>query len=716
MKARLSLAAVLAISFIALESRADDTSLEGLLSQEVVTSVSKSAESTQDAPALTRSISAEEIRRYGMTSVAEALDFLGLGVHVEQALGHSELTVRGIGFTGDRGNHVLVLLDGHTLNEPLIGDAPIDQRLGVPLEMIDHIELVLGPGSAMYGTNAVLAVVNVVTKSAKTMAGFHAVAEAGALGSLRSTLTTGQTFDLFGKRAAFTAGLTHYHLDSSIKLEPQTIGSTMWGGEAKNAFRNDVSGARMRLVRDGLEVSARVAVASAGEPAGISDFDHPDSGSLERRGNISISQRFSLGRFGDLTATVYGKTYANARRYIISRHVQCPFPGVATCDYRERESSNRLGADVRSQLDWLQDGRVVTALGTSASIDHVDADTIADNYATGGVLGPRTAMLDVTSVVNAAANGQQTLRPFTWLDLVAGGRIDWRRINDDDGETQVYAPVFTPRLALAARPWSGGTAKLIYAEAFRAPNPYEVDAEGPTLIHSQNLQPETTRTVEAAFEQHIDAHRFMVGAFRTEYHGIINRLLLTQDEERAAYLAGLTPILPDTNAPVYQYRVDDYLETHGFHAGFDGLLLSQRLHYGASFTGSVARADHVERVMTAPQWYGNARVAYDFGETLPTAALAASFAGNTSSDRAYDAGFLRMTFAPPSLEVRATLTGQVPRVKGLSYRVIVAHQRHERTPFAVGPGLRAQTGYEKTPLTPTQPWNAFLGLQYDFGD
>jgi outer membrane receptor protein involved in Fe transport len=730
MNARFALAAGFSIAqcLWAVESRADDTSLEGLLAQEVVTTASKSAESSQDAPALVRSISAEDIRRYGMTSVAEALDFLGVGVHVEHALGHSDLTARGIGFANDGGNHTLVLLDGIGLNDPLLGTAPIDQRLGLPLEMIDHIEVVLGPGSAIYGTNAVLAVVNIFTKSAKTMEGSHVVAEAGALGTLRATATTGQSFDLFGKRAGLSAGLSYFRQRSSIDIDRQTLAAdpvtnqpVTWGGTANHAYRMDIPALRLRLVRDGLEVTARVAMSDVGEPAGLGDFDHPDGGSVERRTRLAVSQRFSLGRFGDLTATVYGQTYASDQRVVVSRRDLCPFPGTTTCDYRVRERSDRLGAELRTELDWLQDRRVVTALGASTSIDHVSSGDLASDDGTGSALAAPMPNLDVSSVLNLAANGQQTLRPFSWLDLVGGGRVDWRNITDDDGDTHVFTPIFTPRLAVAARPWAGATTKLIYAEAFRAPNPYEVDASGPTFIRAGAMPPERTRSYEATFEQRFGAHRLLAGVFRTEYHDIINLDLLTADEARAAYLAGLTPVPPSVNAPLSQYRSDDQMVTHGFQVAADGDFLSRRLHYGATFTGALAHTnsqetDLDERVKAAPQWFGNARVAYDFGDRLPTAALATTFAGNAASDRSYSGGSKRVTFAPPSLEVRATLTGQVPWVKGLSYRVIVSHQRHDATSFAVGPTMRPVTGFEATPLTPTKRWNALVGLQYDFGN
>lgn len=726
MKRAATFAALFVVSLTATRiAHADDTSLETLLSEEVVTSVSKSAETAESAPALTRNISAEEMHRYGISSIDGALDFLGVGVHTEHQLDHAELTVRGVAFAGDRGNHVLILVDGHIINEPLFGDAPIDQRLGVPLELIDHIELVLGPGSSVYGSNAVLAVVNIVTKSASENAGFHVAAEIGALGTQRMTLTTGQQFDLLGKRASFTAGLGYYRRDSSVKLETENLVDPLsgkhytWGGVANDSNHQDVPGVHMRFVRDRLEIMARATVSNVGDPTGTGDFDHVASGTLQRRASISISQSFPLGKFGDLTATIYGDTFGERQRTVVSRDVACPFNGVMTCNFEQRNYSNRLGADLRANLDWLHDGRLVTNLGASASFDRADGLQNALNYETNQTLLPWTHTVTLDSIFNLAANAQQSWRPFSWLDLTAGGRVDWRKLADDNGDgtgaNYVFDPVLTPRLALTLRPWQGTTAKLLYAEAFRAPNPYELDGHSATLIQSQNLQPEHTTDVEAILEQRVGEYRGMFGVFRTEYHGIINRLLLDDADARAAIAAGKTSELYDSNVPLYQYRIDDHVTSQGFNAGIDGAAFQRRLRFGGSFTGTYSRADNDERVSIAPQWFGNARVSYDLGGKLPTLALASTFAGSALTDRAYDAGFARLGFAPPSLEVRGTITGTVPWVKGLSYRAIVKAQTASNSPFAVGPVLRGGSGLDSPALAPTTPWNAIFGLQYDFG-
>jgi len=161
------LAAALAALLAGADARADDADdLAALLDQEVVHGASKTSELAKDAPGSTSVITADEIRRYGIRSIAEAIDFLGMGLVTQNPLHSVEVGGRGVLLTADFGNHVLLVVDGHVYNEPWDGTAYFEQGAAVPIELIDHIELILGPGSVLYGANAMFGVVNVVTKRA----------------------------------------------------------------------------------------------------------------------------------------------------------------------------------------------------------------------------------------------------------------------------------------------------------------------------------------------------------------------------------------------------------------------------------------------------------------------------------------------------------------------------------------------------------------------
>src|SRR5438067_2510619 len=125
-------------------ARADPTpDLETLLDESIVTTASKSAETATTAPATSSTLTSEDMQRYGIHSLAEAINYLSLGAITFDPLFTAEIGARGVFLKGDQGNHFLLLVDGHTVNEQLAGSARFDHGLGVPTELTDHIEVIL---------------------------------------------------------------------------------------------------------------------------------------------------------------------------------------------------------------------------------------------------------------------------------------------------------------------------------------------------------------------------------------------------------------------------------------------------------------------------------------------------------------------------------------------------------------------------------------------
>jgi len=150
-----------------------DLSLEELANLEV-TSVSRRAERLADAPASIYVISAEDIRRSGVTSLAEALR-LAPNLNVAR-VDASQYAVSARGFNNAIGNKLLVLVDGRTIYTPLFSGVFWDQQ-DVMLEDVERIEVISGPGATLWGANAVNGVINVITRSAQdTQGGLLSVA------------------------------------------------------------------------------------------------------------------------------------------------------------------------------------------------------------------------------------------------------------------------------------------------------------------------------------------------------------------------------------------------------------------------------------------------------------------------------------------------------------------------------------------------------------
>lgn len=155
-------------------------SIEDLANLEV-TSVSKHAESIGHAPAAIYVLTGDDIRRSGVQTLPEALQLApNLEVMRVDAL---DYTISARGFGGfEAANKLLVLVDGRSVYTPLYGGVDWDQHHAV-LDDIEQIEIVSGPGGALWGVNAVNGVINVRSKSAYDTQGLLVSATAGTLNS-----------------------------------------------------------------------------------------------------------------------------------------------------------------------------------------------------------------------------------------------------------------------------------------------------------------------------------------------------------------------------------------------------------------------------------------------------------------------------------------------------------------------------------------------------
>lgn len=154
-----------------------DLSLEDLLKADVVTA-SRKTQAQQDVAAAVFVVTREDIERSGATSLPEALRLVP-GVQVARlASGRWAVSVRG--FNSRFANKLLVLLDGRSVYSPLFSGVVWEME-GTLLEDIDRIEVIRGPGAALWGANAVNGVINILTrKSRETMGGLLA-ASAGSI-------------------------------------------------------------------------------------------------------------------------------------------------------------------------------------------------------------------------------------------------------------------------------------------------------------------------------------------------------------------------------------------------------------------------------------------------------------------------------------------------------------------------------------------------------
>ena len=155
-------------------------SFEELMNVEV-TSVSRTGESQRDAAAAVAVVSREVIRRSGATTIPDALRLVP-GIHVGEQTS-SSWAVSARGFSNVNSEKLLVLSDTRSIYTPLVSGVGWDVQ-DYLLDDIERIEVIRGPGAALWGSNAVNGVINITTRSAHDTHGFYAE---GALGTFDST-------------------------------------------------------------------------------------------------------------------------------------------------------------------------------------------------------------------------------------------------------------------------------------------------------------------------------------------------------------------------------------------------------------------------------------------------------------------------------------------------------------------------------------------------
>ncbi len=198
-----------------------------------VTSVSKRPQKLTEVASAIQVITAEDIRRSGATNLPEALR-LATNLQVAQANAHDwAITARGFNgapiATSSLADKLLVMIDGRTIYTPLFGGVFWDVQ-NVPLEEIDRIEVISGPGGSLWGANAVNGVINIVTKRAQDSQGLYASATGGSFlkddfsarygGSMGSNLA----FRVYGERT------DHNTTDLSTGIDARDAWNMTQGG------------------------------------------------------------------------------------------------------------------------------------------------------------------------------------------------------------------------------------------------------------------------------------------------------------------------------------------------------------------------------------------------------------------------------------------------------------------------------------------------------
>jgi outer membrane receptor for ferrienterochelin and colicins len=457
------------------------------VAQTVVTA-SRSPERLENTPVATEVITRAEIAASGARDAAELLA-AHPGLEVASTFAGSNLRVQGLG-----SEYALVLVDGERVTGRVNGAIDLSR---LSMEDIEQVEIVKGPSSVLYGSDAVAGVVNFITRRARKPLGAEMRLSYGSLQWIDLDATAEARREDWGLRVS--GGLQRR---DAYDLEPLDISTT---GSSLSGF--NVS-ARGDLQREGpLELSGTVSY----ERRVQRGVDLGDTGAIFDRASrddeltVRLSPAWHLG--GAVTLRTDGHYTGFKRRYVNDQRQASALDTVEDT----RDQLARLGA----QLDARLGERHALVAGVELLGEYLRSDRLEDASGDRGRL-------------SLYAQDTWTVVPQPNLALVPGVRLD--------SDTQ-FGSAVTPRLALRVDPLSRLTLRASYGWGLRAPSfqelllDFENPAVGYTVHGNPDLKPERSRSVSVSAEvRPASASLLWVNLFRHSLRDMIS-FNLEQDPE-----------------------------------------------------------------------------------------------------------------------------------------------------------------------------------------
>lgn len=488
-------------------------SLEELLATKV--SISTSTQQTLSrAPSVVSIITAEDIRATGATNLTEILQSVP-GIYVRANLFGFRPQVA---FRGATSPHTLLMVDGAPMKD-LVWNAGIFWR-GLSTQMIERIEIIRGPGSALFGSDASAGVINVITKTAGKIAQSEAGVRAGSFDTQTAWVQHGGEWNGFAIN--FTAERAHTDghrpflavdgqtaRDPSISYAPGTAG---YGLDSEN-LRFSMARGHWRLQADSLR-RRNIEIGLTGAAV----LDPLTRGSDNRYnlalfyGNGEFARNWGLNaelRYQNLDYSSGDGFQERPPGFNCTASGDCSggttgiYPAGLLNQYRSAE--RRLNFEASGLYTGVKNHAIRVGGGYVAqdlySVEHwVNYGRIDDGSPTGSALPAGGPLVNLAGSSYAFAPEKTRVTHYLFLqdiwtladdwELTAGARYDHY---SDFGDT------LNPRLALVWQSTDRLTAKLMYGQAFRAPSYLELYSRTAATLPNVNLRPEQSKTWDLSF-------------------------------------------------------------------------------------------------------------------------------------------------------------------------------------------------------------------------
>jgi iron complex outermembrane receptor protein len=481
-----------------------DLSIEELMAIEVETvySTSKQQQKITEAPASVTIIPADDIRAFGYRTLADILNSVR-GFSVTYDRNYHYAGVRGFGRPGDYNTRILLLVDGHRLNDNLYDTAAVGTEFIIDVDLIDRIEVSRGPGSSLYGSNAFFGVINIITRQSTGQGTAEVSAEAASFGAVKGRATASSTAGLlFSGTAASSRGDSLYFLEYD-PANPYFDTRAGHGGMADHRDFERSGSWFAKSIWKGLTVEAAGASRTKGIPTASFGTDfNSDNRTLDERAYLDIRYSTQIAAGTELLGRLNYDRYRYQGDFF--------YGGILN---RDRGRGAWAGGEVQLNSRLLELHQV--SMGGEYSGNLQQDQSNADQ-------APLVSYLeDERRSRRLAAYIQDEMKLTEALSVVAGIRYDQDSLVDGS---------FNPRLAAIINPIAGTTLKLLYGSAFRSPSVfeqyYQVSSSSPPVVANPALRAEKIRTYELVLEQYFSAGlRMVLDGYYYRIDGLINQAM-----------------------------------------------------------------------------------------------------------------------------------------------------------------------------------------------
>ena len=474
-----------------------DLTLEQLLQVEIISGASKYDQKVTEAPASVTVVTSDMIRAFGYRTLGEILQSVR-GFFVRDDRNYTYAGVRGFGRVGDYNTRVLLLIDGHRTNEDIFDGMYVGNEAIQDVGLIERVEVIRGPGSSLYGTNALLGVVNVITRNGESQNGFEAEAVAGSYRSREGRLSYGRK--LPGGTDVLLSG-SRYTSGGQDLFFPEFDSPATNDGVAENSDQDRRYRVFGKVARKNIRIvaahSARVKEVPTASFGTI--FNDGRERTYDSHSYLDVHYERAVGARSELTQRIY------ADRYYYHGDYPYDYPPVTL--YKDFTWGYWLGTETRVVSKVSENHRLVAGVEYR---NHVRQDLL--NYDQ----EPYFLYLDERrSTWDGAVYVQDEYSLSSKWTLDLGLRYD--RYEITGGTTN-------PRAAVIYAPSPKTTIKILYGEAFRAPNAYELFYPQGASTYKPNpgLGPETVRTVEIVLERYWQNARLAGSVYRSATNDLVS--------------------------------------------------------------------------------------------------------------------------------------------------------------------------------------------------